>query len=59
MRKPNKIPSRYGSGLIGIEKHNSGYWGNHGSTSGDNGLFGYAIIIGIMMVSFFTLTMIV
>lgn len=56
MKKSQKIRSIYGTCLMGIDKHRSGYWDNHGNS--DNGWLGYLIVFGIFIVSFFILIVI-
>ena len=52
MIKSKIIQPIHESYLIGIEKYNAGYWVSH--EVNDSGLIGYAVVIGIIVVSFFT-----
>ena len=41
---------------MGIEKNCVGYWGRHGA-KGSGGWIGYAVIVGIFIVSFITIVL--
>ncbi|NQX99148.1 MAG: hypothetical protein HRT73_14910 [Flavobacteriales bacterium] len=53
--KKIKLINSY-SCFMGIEKNCVGYWGRHGA-KGSGGWIGYAVIVGIFIVSFITIVL--